>query len=275
MEYDRDFNADLPSIVLGGGGAFGIGYESGILDSFKARGVDLSTAQMLGTSAGSWVGGFVATGIEFDDVASMQQIKVPNLKPGYLKGFAKEVFGDASAANVFAMALRLPSVRDPRFRAEMLNGGEHGLADIAVASSSVPFVFAPAKVGGNYYLDGGVRSIVSADLAPKSHRVLAIAAFGESMKLPLGKFQLPVGWAIEQQLHRELGKWKEQNGGDVTFIRPNEEIAKMIKNPMDCFDFEIAKEVYWMARAQGEALINDPRRSLGSQVLRMAQKQPA
>lgn len=260
MEQPRNYNPDLPSLVLGGGGTFGIGWESGILDEFRDRGANRRDAQILGTSAGSWVGGFIATGKTFEDITSrVKSIKAPNFEANYLSDMAYDIFGDAKADNVSAVALRVPSpsqlgiralvksrgsLKDEVLpRADMLNGGEHGLAAIAAASSAVPFIFSPVKVGDHYYVDGGVRSIVSADLAPKSQTVLALACLTRH-------FAPPVGPIMEIQLHRELGKWEKQHGGKVVYVRPNKEISDLVKNPIDCFSVEIGKRAYELARMQ-------------------------
>lgn len=257
---------DLPSIVFGGGGAFGIGYESGIVDTLRDRGIDLHGAHMLGTSAGSWVAGFVAADKGFDDVADMPQIKVPNYKPGYLRGYSREIFGDARDEHVNAVAFKLPNPHSLRTQPRILNGADYDLADLAWASSSVPGVFYPAEIDGEYYIDGGVRSIASGDLAPRSKKLLAIAAFGAA-------FMPPAGSVIEYKMKHELHKWRNNNKGEVIYIRPNHEISSLIKKPLDVFDFEIAKDVYWMAREQAEDIIKDSTRGLGKLVLDLTARQ--
>lgn len=245
------FNQDLPSIVLGGGGAFGIGYESGILDEFRERGAEFQDAQVLGTSAGAWVGGFIGMAKNYDDVTSkVKTIKAPNRKPGYLQELTREVFGDDRAANVSAVALQLPKKGARKPRAVKLNGGDYDLADIVAASSAVPGIFHSVQIGEHRYWDGGVRSIVSADLAPRSHTVLAIAAMTQH-------FMPPVGPVLELQLQRELKKWGENNGGKVVYIRPNRAIGELIHSVKDCFSIEIGKRAYEMARHQAADLLDN------------------
>ena len=54
MDKSYNYNPELPSLVLGGGGPFGIAFEYGIYESLRDAGIDLHDAQMLGTSSGSW-----------------------------------------------------------------------------------------------------------------------------------------------------------------------------------------------------------------------------
>lgn len=245
------FNKNLPSIVLGGGGAFGIGYESGILDEFREKGAVFQDAQVLGTSAGAWVGGFIGMAKKYDDVATkLRIVKAPNRKPGYLQELTREVFGDDRAANVSAVALQLPARGARRPRAVKLNGGDHDLADIVAASSAVPGIFHSVRIGDHRYWDGGVRSIVSADLAPRSHTVLAVAAMTQH-------FVPPVGPVLELQLHHELKRWEKNNQGKVIYIRPNRAIGEIVHSFKDCFSVEIGKRAYEMARYQAADLIEN------------------
>lgn len=247
----ENFNENLPSIVLGGGGTFGIGYESGILDEFRERGAEFQNAQVLGTSAGAWVGGFIGMAKSYDDVTSkVKLLKAPNRKPGYLQELTREVFGNDRAANVSAVALQLPAKGARRPRAVKLNGGDHDLADIVAASSAIPGVFHSVRIGEHRYWDGGVRSIVSADLAPRSHTVLAIAALTQH-------FFPPVGPVLEMQLHRELKKWEKNNAGKVIYIRPNRAIGELVQSVKDCVSIEIGKRAYEMARYQAADLIEN------------------
>lgn len=238
-------NSELPAVVLGGGGAFGIAYELGIYKSLQVAGVDLRNAQILGTSAGSWAAGCIATGRTFEELSDMRQVKVPNWKPGLLQGITREVFGEERATNVRAMAVK---VKWPMLRPTKLSGHEHPLADMVAASSAVPGLFRPVRIGDNEYYDGGIRSIVSADIAPKGNGLLAIAVLGRH-------FMPPIGRVIEGILSHEMSKWGSKHDGDVTLIRPNREINELIRTPRDIFDFEVAKKTYELARIQGEKLI--------------------
>lgn len=266
MNHLRPYNPNLPSIALGGGGTFGMGVEAGYLDEFKDHGANLQDAQIIGTSAGSWVGGFVATAKTFEEVTSkVNKVRVPNKEPGYLRDIAHEIFGNERAANVTAMAVRWHGWKK-RPKMEMLNGGEHDLADIVAASSSVPGLFAPHSIDGNLYYDGGIRSMASANLAPKSHKLLAIAALagnlGEDFRFKFKRHNVSpgsmgriAGFALEKWFRFEMGQWKKEHGGELVFIRPNTEINDLVHTWQDCFSVEIGKRAYELARAHAAELI--------------------
>lgn len=264
-----DFNPNLPAIVLGGGGTFGMGVEAGYLDEFKEHGADLTNAQMIGTSAGSWVSGFVARRKTFEEVTQkVKKVKVPNKTPNYLRDIAREIFEDERASNVSAMAVRWPSKRGQLPRMEMLNGGDYDLADIIAASSSVPGLFPKHEIDGNLYYDGGMRSMASVNLAPKSHKLLAIAALGgnlgENIRFNVGsRYVSPgplgrvAGFALEKWFEFEMGQWQRKHGGQVVFIRPNKEINALVGRWQDCFSVEVGKRAYKLARNHGAELIRN------------------
>lgn len=242
--------------ALGGGGPFAIGYEMGIIEAFQQKGIDVRHAEMLGTSGGSWAASLTATGKTFDDIKDVQQVKIPDIKPGLIKSLAHDVLGEETAPNVSAMVVKILGLR-----AMKLSGKDHLLSDIVAASSSVPGIFYPHRIRGNHYWDGGVRSVVSADVAPRADKMIAIAALAQH-------FMPPVGGALEALLYREMGIWDRKHGGESILIRPNRAISSLIKNPKDLFDFAIAKDVYWMAQEQGSQIFETNKRFLGELALR-------
>lgn len=260
-------------LVLEGGGPFGIGYEAGILDEFRERGADPNGIHALGTSAGSWVASMMATGKTFDDVASQKQIKLGNQTPNYMLGYARDIFGDERSEYVNATASRLTL---PKPQLEVFNGAEHDLAHMVTMSSSVPFLFAPARYEDNLYWDGAVAGASAgyANLAPKADTLICIAALAGHLNAP-GPFKYVAGRALEQKTRHELGRWKKQNpDSNIIYIRPNREISELVRTPKDIFDFEIAKDVYWMAREQSAELIAT-RKSIADLALRLSTRQPA
>jgi len=97
--------------AFGGGGLFGIGYAMGILDGLREQGIDLSTAPMVGTSAGSWAAAATALGVGYEQLAALDVPRFPNPRSGVLSNSAQRVFGNAMRANVRAIACALPRLR--------------------------------------------------------------------------------------------------------------------------------------------------------------------
>ncbi|HSP39338.1 MAG TPA: patatin-like phospholipase family protein [Frankiaceae bacterium] len=229
--------------AFGGGGPFGIAYAFGIVDTLAAAGVPVRTSSVLGTSAGSWVGACLAGGVPFSTLRDLPPLRLPDLRVGALQGLTSEVLGDARSAQVRAVAFRLSTGKRLA-----LSGAEHRLSDIVAASSAVPWMFAPVRVGGHRYVDGGVRSLVSADLAPAAEHLLAIAPIAGPMFGPAGQL-------MEVVLRRELRGWQKATGGKSHLVRPNRAIADLARRPQDLFDSELVRAVYPLARSQAEHLL--------------------
>ncbi len=263
-------------MVLEGGGPYGIGYEAGILDEFRDRGADGYAMHALGTSAGSWVASMMATGKTFDDVANQKQIRLFDQTPDYMLGYAREIFGEERSGYVNATASQLAF---PKPKLEIFNGAEHDLAHMVTMSSSVPFLFAPARYQGERYWDGAVAGASAgyAHLAPKADTLICITALATHLKAP-GPFKYLAGPALERKSRHELGRWQKRNpDSKVIYIRPNRAINELVASVTDIFDFEIAKDVYWMAREQAADMIDGPnkRESIAQLAARLCVKKPA
>ncbi|HEX4016613.1 MAG TPA: patatin-like phospholipase family protein [Frankiaceae bacterium] len=243
----------LPYVTaaFGGGGPFGIAYAFGVVDELRAAGLCLDGSELLGTSAGSWVASCMATGTPFERLCELPQVRVPNLRPGRLQAIAEQVLGDARSPLVRASAVRVSTGRRV-----LLSGADFRLADLVAASSAVPTLFAPAHLLGRRYIDGGVRSMVSADLAPAAQHLLVVAPLAGPM---FGR----AGRVMESLLNREIRRWERSAGGQVHLIRPNRAIAGLAKNPLDLFDQALARSVYPLAREQARQLL-DSREGLAS-----------
>ncbi len=229
--------------VYGGGGVFGIAYGLGVAHALVDGGIPLTTCEALGTSAGSWVAACLATGTTYDTLAVQPEVRVPNLRAGWLRGTAHEVFGERYSPRVSASAVLLP-----RLRRSVLSGAHYPLADLVAASSSVPGLFAPARVGGRLYVDGGVRSMASATHAPAADHLIVIAPVA-------GPVLRAGGRTMELLLQQEMREWELRTGGFAHLIRPDATIAAMVSSPLHLFDKARALDVYPMAYDQGARLL--------------------
>jgi NTE family protein len=233
------------SAAFGGGGTFGIAYGLGVCDALRAQGVEFISTEMVGTSAGAWVASCLAADVSFRHLCELPEVRVPNLLPGFLSGIANDIFGDARDGRVTGLALRLPTMK----RA-LLRGDEHRLADVVAASSAVPALFMPTKIGPTSYVDGGVRSLVSAGLAAPARHLLVVAPIAGPMFGPGGR-------AMELMLRREIAQWRRRTGGTPHLVRPSNEVAALVRQPLHLFDHQRAKAAYGLAVAQTNGLLSD------------------
>ncbi len=109
------------------------------------------------------------------------------------------------------------------------------------ASSAVPGVFAPHQIGSTQYVDGGVRSMASADAAPAADILVA--------SLPIaGPLFGPVGRAFERTTRRALATWRGRHGGSTIVLRPGRTFASAVgRSPGAMMDVELAKTLYPIA----------------------------
>ncbi len=170
--------------------------------------------------------------------------RTPEPRPGRLRAVAAELYGEQRVPTMRAVVCSLP-----RLRRVVLSGADHPVADLVAASSAVPGMLAPHRVGGRRYVDGGVRSMVSGDLADPARQLLVMAPMAGPMFGPAGRL-------AERSLRREMRTWRAHNpGGRLWLIRPNHAIAALARRPDQLFDIGLAREAYELAYAQAAGIL--------------------
>jgi len=224
--------------VFGGGGLFGIGYALGVIDGLRDRGIDLTGCPLLGTSAGSWAAAATALSVPFEHLVTLDVPTFPNPRAGVLASSAREAFGEATDSHVRVVVTQLP-----RLKRVVLHGADHPLADLVAASSSVPALLAPHSIGGKRYVDGGVRSGVSVDLADPASMLVVIAPLAGAMFGPFGRF-------VDNRTDKEQQRWSNHNPGRFLEFSPRKETAHLASNPKHLFDRARAIDAYHHGRAE-------------------------
>ena len=229
------------SMVYGGGGAFGIGFNLGVGHGLAVAGIPVATAPALGTSAGSWAASALALGIGYEAFQRIEAPSVPNRRRGILADLARQLWGESRSPLVAVSAVCVRSRRR-----HILDGGRYPLADLVAASSAVPGLLPPHRIDGRLYIDGGMWSATSVDAVANSHEVIVVAPLAGA---PMGPLGLGAGLLLE----RELRAWRHAHPGSrVTMIRPTRAIARLAgRNPFGLFDGERARQVYPLAYELG------------------------
>lgn len=168
-------------LALGGGAAKGFAHI-GVIKMLEANGIKAEF--VAGTSAGSVVGAMYAGGM---DAFSMQQqafvLDESNIRDislfsgGLIKGLKLQDYVNAMVNNKPIEALRKPfAVVATQLETGQRTVFTRGNTGQAVrASSSVPGVFEPVKIGKFNYVDGGIVSPVPVDAAKQLGADLVIA----------------------------------------------------------------------------------------------------
>lgn len=230
--------------VYGGGGVFGIAYNLGVAEGFVDAGVDLASAAALGTSAGSWAAAHLALGLRFADTFELFRDDIPRrpeLRAGYAVSVCREMFG----RDTRCPSVRVGVVSLPTMKRRVLRGREHNIAELVAASSAIPGMLAPQRIDGVRYVDGGLRSMASADLGDRAARLIVVLPMSGPMFGPAGRI-------IERRTVREVGIWRRRHPrAEVTVVRPTEAIAALVKRPDHLLDPGRAQECHTLAYEQG------------------------
>jgi hypothetical protein len=219
---------------FGGGGAFGIAFEMGVVGGLLEGGIPVDKGPMLGTSAGAWTAACVAVGITHDELIERSTGHHRTGEPARVIDMTRSVFGERRDARVRGMVVQLPlGVR------RALRGDDHALAEVVAASSSPPKLAAPHRIDGLRYIDAGITRSTSVDRAA-SARVLVVVA-------PLaGRVLGPIGRMSERMTRYEMQRWRLRTGGDVLYVRPTRAVADLLAGGglKSILDPDIARRVY-------------------------------
>jgi NTE family protein len=242
----------MRALVLGGGGVTGIAWELGILAGLSSLDIDLTDADLfVGTSAGSVVASFTASGLMAQSYEAQLTVAGPDVKARlgpwlllrYGLAMARSKSQEQFGVRMGSLALKASTV-DPASRRDVIaarlgvadwpaaalkitavdaadgsfvvfdSASGVSLLDAVSASCAVPGVWPPAAINGRRYIDGGMRSAVNADLASGYQQVVVIAPIVRG-----GGPMTPVARQV-QTLRAE--------GAQVALIRPNPAAIKAI-----------------------------------------------
>lgn len=227
---------------FGGGGAFGYGFAMGIADGLRERGLEIGRHPIIGTSAGAHAAATIDTDLTFERVADLWQryVEAQGFRVSRGIDLAGPIYRDRGGTDIGAVAVRLLGLRR-----RVLSADDHPLADIVAASSSVPPLVRPHRLDGKRYLDGGVVSLTSADLAPAANLLLLVTPFAlpqQGIPGRVGRFQTK----------REIRKWVAEHGGSVLQVVPTPEMATLGGQRLrDVGDMTIGRAVYPLALVLG------------------------
>ena len=153
-------------LALGGGAARGFAHI-GVIKALEAQGIVPEI--VVGTSAGSVVGALYASGLDgfalqrtalAMDEATISDWALPlfNTSSGVLKGAALQNYVNKAVSNapIEKLKIRFGAVATDLKTGQpiLFNRGNTGMA--VRASSAVPSVFQPVKIGNKEYVDGGL-----------------------------------------------------------------------------------------------------------------------
>ena len=275
------------AVVLGAGGPVGRAWQSGLVAGLIEREIDLGDASLIiGTSAGAVVGaqlalkqgfgappkiaaaiasapppvhsdGMADLGAAMARAAQSPEPELIRAEIGKMALSAQTISEEASVSrSMFA-----PFVGQPwpnQFRATTVNArtGKLQVWDASsgapleralAASTAVPGIWPPITINGERYIDGGVRSMLNADLAIGSDIVTAVSCFPLTARdKAVPAFFTAVNAAPLAELDALRG-----SGATLAVIEPHSEFLVLTKHGAAMMDSNLVPEAYRLGHITG------------------------
>ena len=270
------------ALVLGAGGPVGRAWESGLIAGLIEREIDLGDASLIiGTSAGAVVGAQLALRQAFGAppkidtpppiysgnmvdlgiaMARAAQSPEPELIRGEIGKMALSAQTISEEASV-SRSMFAPFVGQPwpnQFRATTVNArtGKLQVWDASsgapleralAASTAVPGIWPPITINGERYIDGGVRSMLNADLAIGSDIVIAVSCFPLTARdKAVPAFFTAMNAAPLAELDALRG-----SGATLAVIEPHSEFLVLTKHGAAMMDSNLVPEAYRLGHITG------------------------
>lgn len=161
----RVLRAPRLGLALGGGSARGFAHI-GVLKSLDQAGIRPDV--VVGTSAGSLIGAFLAAGFTAWQIEAValrtREVDIADLTPGNKRGLmagdalARFVNENLKGAQIEDLKTRFAAVATDLRSGEQVLQRSGSVADAVRASCSIPGVFVPRETGGRELVDGGLVS---------------------------------------------------------------------------------------------------------------------
>ena len=239
---------------------------------------------IIGTSAGAIVGAQLALGWKFAAPSSLD-LAVQTPPASSLRGLSElfaamaravrssEPENERAKIGAFAIEAQTPSEEDSiarpafaqirghswpaRFRATAVNAhtgklqvwdasSGASLERAVAASAAIPGVWPPITINGERYIDGGIRSMLNADLATGCDIVIVVSCFALEVA---GGIKNPDMATTNAALIAELGALRNA-GSTVTVIAPNEAILALTHRGAAMMDGNLAPDAFQIGCAQ-------------------------
>jgi len=272
------------ALVLGAGGPVGRTWQSGLIAGLIEREIDLGDASLIiGTSAGAIVGAQLALGLKFaapskfdfagqpasaslSDVSGLlaamgraMRSPEPEIERAKIGAFAIEAQTiseeDSIARTAFAQIrghswptrFRATAVNARTGKLQVWDASSGATLERAVASSAaIPGVFPSITIKGERYIDGGVRSMLNADLATGYDIIIVVSCFALE---GVGEIKNPDMATINAAQIAELGALRNATS-TLAVIAPNEAFLTLTHRGAAMLDGRLGPEAFRIGYAQ-------------------------
>lgn len=245
-------------IALGGGGVRGYAHL-GVMQALKEEGVTASAIS--GVSSGAIAGVFLASGREPRDVfelmkrhglSSYTKLNVPRMGLLSLDNLRRALQKELKARHFEDLEMPFIVAASDMYKGEIRYFSSGSLIRVIQASASIPVLFAPVKIDGTYYVDGGLFDNVAVKpLKEHCDRTIGVSvtpvreidSLNNLIQVAIRTFQLSVNTSTEKA--RKLADifiepeglkryhMLETKGADHMFSLGYNEAKKVIKDEND------------------------------------------
>jgi NTE family protein len=232
-------DAPTTAIVLGGGGAVGVSWQTGLLTGLREAGVDLAKAEAtVGTSAGAFVGALLSSGREVSEalvsLSRLGQVIDPVSMAAGDEAFLGALRQESRTADprqaqraIGRVANEAPTISEDEYLGlfDTLKGAawptgfrctatdtetgdrvvwdessEVELLRAVAASCSIPCLFPTVSIRGDRFTDGGILSHVNAAAAPLTDVLVVLSVHSLALKSDRGGGSLFASVSPEEEL---------------------------------------------------------------------------
>jgi NTE family protein len=173
------------ALVLGSGGARGLAHI-GVIKALKENHIPID--MIAGTSIGAFVGGLYACGMEADSIEEIvcrfdklmvAKFLIPKLfSSGFIdsKKVADYIGALTGKKRIEELDISFASVATNLITGEQVVFKKGLLVDAIMASISIPAIFEPANINGQYLVDGGLSNPlpISVAIDMKASKIIAV-----------------------------------------------------------------------------------------------------
>jgi NTE family protein len=273
-------DAPTTALVLGGGGAVGVSWQTGLLLGLREAGVDLAQAEAtVGTSAGAFVGALLSSGREVSEALVSLSRLGQVIDPARMAAGDEAFLGALRQASLTAdphqaqraigrVANEAPTISEEEYLGlfDTLKGSawpagfrctatdtatgdlvvwdessEVDLLRAVAASCSIPCLFPTVSIRGGHFMDGGILSHVNAAAAPLTDVLVVFSVDHLASKSDRGGGSLFASVSPEE----ELAPLRETR--QVVAVEPD---FRGVEAPANMMDPNIARQALEIGKRQ-------------------------
>lgn len=257
--------------TFSGGGARGFAHL-GVLKAFEERGIKPDIIS--GTSSGSLAGVFYADGYNPDEIFQIfKSVKFRDIiATGFRHGGFFKTTGLQSIVTKHISAKRFEELKIPlKVIASNIEDGishcfsEGELIPAVIASCTVPIIFAPTEINGNYFVDGGMFANFPVTAIRGECRKIIGVNVSPVIKM---KYDKSLKYIIERTMNHMVGANTLEDIKQCDYLITSDELSHY-----SLFEMNKAEEIYVKGYNLANAFLEKNRKKIARDLKKVKNKQ--